>query len=173
MAISVYEQLNNMGLSIDRATLQQVSQSILKRAEQKNAQYNVDNARNFFQQRDLGVDLYNGKVAADTAKQIAMNNSGLQVQLNQNTLASINYLNSMAAQNVQKNVEGKMTVAVNEITLKEHTAPVTVFNTIVSQETAKDKNGSNPFYHGELLMGTSKKDENKDDAKAITTSVFA
>jgi len=173
MAISVYEQLNNMGLSIDRATLQQVSQSILKRAEQKNAQYNVDNARNFFQQRDLGLDLYNGKVEAATAKQIAMNNSGLQVQLNQNTLASIQYLNSMAAQNVQKNVEGKMTVAVNEITTKEQTAPVTAFNTIVSQETAKDKKGSNPFYHGELLMGASKKDENKDDAKAITTSVFA
>lgn len=173
MAISVYEQLNNMGLSIDRATLQQVSQSILKRASQKNAQYNVDNARNFFQQRDLGVDLYSGKVDSATAKQIALTNSGLQVQLNQNTLKSIQYLNSMAAQNVQKNVEGKMTVAVNEIIVKEQSTPVTAFNGIVSQETSKDKNGSNPFYHGELLMGGSKKEDNSDDSKAITTSVFA
>ena len=44
MAISVYEQLNNMGLSIDRKTLQQVSKSILQRAEQKNSQYNVESA---------------------------------------------------------------------------------------------------------------------------------
>ena len=171
MAIGVYEQLNNMGLSIDRTTLQQVSQSILKRAEQKNSQYNVENARNFFQQRDLGVDLYNGKVDSATAKQIALNNSGLQVQLNQNTLASIQYLNSMAAQ-TQKNVEGKMTVAVNEITIKEQQTPTTVFNSIISQETSKDKNGSNPFYHGEFLMKGSKKDEQKDDKNVITTSVF-
>lgn len=172
MAISVYEQLNNMGLSIDRATLQQVSQSILKRAEQKNAQYNVDTARNFFQQRDLGVDLYNGKVDPSTAKQIALNNSGLQVQLSQNTMASINYLNAMAAQNIQKSTESKLTTVVNEITLKEQAAPVTTLNRIVSQETAKDKNGSNPFYHGELLMNNSKKEEPVDETKAVTTSVF-
>ena len=173
MAISVYEQLNNMGLSIDRTTLQQVSQSILKRAEQKNSQYNVENAQRFFQKQDIGLDLYNGKVDTNLAKQIAMNNSGLQVQLNQNTLASIQYLNSMAAQSTQKNVNGKMTIAVNEITVKEQQTPVTVFNGIVSQETSKDKNGSNPFYHGELLMGGTKKDENKDDKGAITKSVFS
>ena len=173
MAISVYEQLNTMGLNIDRATLQQVSQSILKRAEQKNTQYNVDTARNFFQQRDLGVDLYSGKVDSATAKQIAMTNSGFDVQLNQNTLNSIKYLNSMAAQNIQKNVEGKMTVTVNEITIKEQQAPVTAFNSIVSQGTAKDKNGSNPFYHGELLMKDRKKEETTEDVRAITTSVFA
>ena len=175
MAISVYEQLNNMGLSIDRTTLQQVSQSILNRAAQKNAQYNVENAAKYFQQRDIGVDLYNGKVDPAMAKQIALTNSGLQIQLNQNTIKSIQYLNSMAAQNQQKNVEGKMTISVNEITLKEQNTPVTAFGGIVSQETSKDKNGSNPFYHGELLMnnGTKKDDKGGDDAKAITTSVFA
>lgn len=175
MAISVYEQLNNMGLNIDRTTLQQVSQSILTRAAQKNAHYNVENAVNFFQPRDLGVDLYNGKVDPATAKQIALTNSGLQIQLNQNTINSIQYLNSMAAQNLQKNVEGKMTISVNEITVKEQNTPHTVFGGLVSQETAKDKNGSNPFYHGELLMNNgAKKDENKgDDVRAITTSVFA
>ena len=74
MAISVYEQLNNMGLNIDRATLQQVSQAILKRADQKNSQYNVNTVQNFFQQRDLGVDLYSNKVDLNLSKQVAMNN---------------------------------------------------------------------------------------------------
>ena len=62
MSISVYEQLNNMGLNIDRTTLQQVSQSILKRAEEKNSQYKVDNAQNYFQKRDIGVDMYNANI---------------------------------------------------------------------------------------------------------------
>ena len=90
MSISVYEKLNNMGLNIDRATLQQVSQSILKRAEEKNSQYKVDEAQNFFQKRDVGLDMYNAKVDIKLANQVALNNSGLQIQLNQDTLAKIN-----------------------------------------------------------------------------------
>ena len=62
-----------------------------------------------------------------------MNNSGLQIQLNQEVLQSIQYLNTKAAQNVQKNVEGKITVALNEgvgNTSKTEAAPK--FNSIIS-----------------------------------------
>ena len=170
MAINVTEQLNSMGLNIDRATLQQVSQSILKRAEQKNSQYNVDNAQSFFQKRDIGVDLYNGKTDLKVANQIALNNSGLQVQLSQDTLAKINYLNTAAAV-TQKYVDGKLTIAVNEIILKENKAPVNSNNRIVTNEATKDKNGSNPFYHGELLM-TDKSSGHQEDSERITTSIF-
>ena len=175
MSISVYEQLNNMGLNIDRATLQQVSQSILKRAEEKNSQYKVDESQNFFQKRDIGVDMYNAKVDIKLANQVALNNSGLQIQLNQDTLAKINYLNSMAAQNTQKNVDGKLTITVNEITLTETKKPVISTNRIVTNETAKDKNGSNPFYHGELLMSENKnlKEDSGGENRAITKSIFA
>lgn len=173
MAISVYEQLNNMGLSIDRKTIQQVSKSILQRAEQKNSQYNVESAKNYFQQRELGLSLYDGKVNTDVAKQIALNNSGLQVQLNQNAMASIQYLNAVAAQSNQQNTKANITIAVNEITAKEQPAQNTVINGITTQETAKDKNGSNPFYHGELLAkGAKQKDDNDDGNKAITSSIF-
>lgn len=174
MAINVSEQLNSMGLNIDRATLQQVSQSILKRAEEKNSQYKVDNAQSFFQKRDIGVDLYNAKVDIKVANQIALNNSGLQIQLNQETMAKINYLNTVAAQNAQKSVEGKITIAVNEITLNDSPKPVNNTNRIVAQETAKDKKGSNPFYNGELLMAekSANKEENADEKRAITTSIF-
>ena len=65
-------------------------------------------------------------------------------------------------------------IAVNEITLKEHSTPVNSNNRIVTNETAKDKNGSNPFYHGELLLSGQKgnKEEPVDEQKAITSSIF-
>ena len=162
MAISVYEQLNNMGLNIDRPTLQQVSQSILKRAEQKNSQYNVDTAQNYFQKRDIGVDMYNNKVDIKVANQIALNNSGLQIQLSQETMSKIYFLNTQAAQGVQHNVDGK-----------EQKNSVTSNNRIVTNESAKDKNGSNPFYHGELLMmKNTSKEETVDEQRVITSSIF-
>ncbi len=153
MALSVSQNLN---LGIDRATLQQVSQEILKRAAEKNSQYQTTGTENFFQTRDLGVDLYKGNVDTSLAKQIALNNSGLQIQLSQQAMDSIRALNTFAAQNVQKNVEGKMTVAVNEITVQEQKTATPKFNSLVSFGASKDKNGSSPSYHGELLMMTGR-----------------
>lgn len=161
--------VSQMNLGIDRATLQQVSQQILNRAAEKNSQYNVNTNTNFFQQRDLGIDLYKGNINSDVARQIAMNNSGLQIQLSQNALNAISALNSNAAQKVQQAVEGKMTVAVNETTVQEQKTPTPKFNSIISMATSKDKNGSNPFYRGELLMAHAAKKEEKTDE----TSIFA
>ena len=163
-------------LGIDTTTLKQVSNEILKRAAEKNSQYNTVSAQsNFVGIRNLDIDLYKGNVDINVARQVAMNNSGFQVTLNQETLSKINYLNSMAAQNVQKSVGGRITVSVNEITLNEQKTPVNTTSRIVSQETAKDKNGSNPFYHGELLMMNGKKqnEDTSDVQKVITTSIFA
>lgn len=164
MALSVSQNFN---LGIDRATLNQVSQEILKRAAEKNSQYKTADNVNFFQPRDLGIDLYNNKIDTNTQKQIALNNSGLQIQLSQEAMNAIQTLNTKAAQNVQKNVEGKMTVAVNEITVQEQKNPTPKFNSLVSMGTSKDKNGSNPFYHGELLMNGSKKEEKQEDKKSV------
>lgn len=164
MALSVSQNFN---LGIDRATLNQVSQEILKRAAEKNSQYKTTDNVNFFQPRDLGIDLYNNKIDTNTQKQIALNNSGLQIQLSQEAMNAIQTLNTKAAQNVQKNVEGKMTVAVNEITVQEQKNPTPKFNSLVSMGASKDKNGSNPFYHGELLMNGSKKEEKQEDKKSI------
>lgn len=174
MALSVSQNLN---LGIDRATLQQVSQEILKRAADKNSQYKVSGNENFFQTRDLGLDLYKGNVDTSLAKQIALNNSGLQVQLSQQAMDSIKALNAFAAQNVQKNVEGKMTIAVNEITVQEQKITTPKFNSLISLAADKDKNGSSPSYHGELLMMTGKnKSENSNNGESVTvntSSIFA
>ena len=81
MAMNVNAQYK---LGIDRSTLQQVSQEILKRAAEKNSQYNTDSSRvnNIFRPADIGIDLYQGNVDTKIAKQVALNNSGLQIQLN-------------------------------------------------------------------------------------------
>ncbi len=165
MALSVSQNYYNLG--IDKATLNQVSQEILKRAAEKNSQYKTAGNYNFFQPRDLGIDLYNNKIDTNMQKQIALNNSGLQIQLSQEAMNAIYTLNTKAAQNVQKNVEGKMTIAVNEITVQEQKNPTPKFNSLISLAASKDKNGSNPFYHGELLMNNSKKEEKQDDKQTI------
>ena len=144
---------------IDTSVLKEVSAEILKRAHAKAA--NAGNVHTSFRTVDLGVDLYQGKVDSQVARQVAMNNSGLQVQLNQNVLNSIQFLNSQAAQKIQKNVEGKIAFAVYEGTDVQKAAEMPKFNSIISFGTAKDKQGSNPFYHGELLAG--KKEDKKEE----------
>lgn len=148
---------------IDTSVLKQVSQEILKRANAKNADFNVNSTFKTASQtrQELGLNLYNGSVDTNVARQIALNNSGLQIQLNQNVLDSIKYLNTQAAQRNANNLEGRMTVDVNEVTVKV-VAPEnpTLTQGIVSFATDKDKSGSQTPYRGELL-NVEKKDEQK------------
>ena len=148
----------NFKTGIDASVLKEVSAEILKRAHAKT---NSGNVHSSLRKVDLGVDLYQGKVDTQIARQVAMNNSGLQIQLNQNVLDSIQFLNSQAAQKIQKNVEGKLAFAVYEGTDVQKAAEMPKFNSIISFGTAKDKQGSNPFYHGELLNG--KKEDKQEE----------
>lgn len=77
MEMSVYN--SNYKLGIDTSVLKQVSAEILKRAEAKNSQYNTSSFNSVLKNTDIGVDLYKGQVDSTTAKQIALNNSGLQI----------------------------------------------------------------------------------------------
>lgn len=151
----------NFKTGIDTSMLKEVSAEILKRAQAK--AMNAQSAQSAFKTTDLGLDLYQGKVDAKTARQVAMNNSGLQIQLNQNVLNSIQFLNTQAAQKVQKNVEGKIAFSVYEGTDVQKAAETPKFNSIVSFGTAKDKQGSNPFYHGELLAQNGKKEDKHEE----------
>ena len=116
MSFDVSAKLNG----IDRNVLKEVSQEILKRANAKNSDFNVQSSFKTAAQarQELGLNLYNGSVDANTARQIALNNSGLQIQLNQNVLDSIKYLNTQAAQRNSNNLEGRLTADINEITTK-------------------------------------------------------
>ncbi len=161
MSFDVSAKLNG----IDRNVLKEVSQEILKRANAKNTEFNVHSSFKTTSQarQELGLNLYNGSVDANTARQIAMNNSGLQIQLNQNVLDSIKYLNTQAAQRNSNNVEGRLTFEVNEITTKVVSPEnPTLTQGILSFATDKDKNGSQTPYRGEFLA-MDKKDEQKVD----------
>ena len=153
----------NFRTGIDTSILKEVSAEILKRAQAKAMNAQTGSVRTAFKAADLGLDLYQGRVDSATARQVAMNNSGMQIQLNQNVLDSIKFLNSQAAQNVQKNVEGKIAFSVYEGADVQKAAEAPKFNSIVSFSTAKDKKGSNPFYHGELLANGHKKEEKRED----------
>lgn len=149
----------NLRTGIDASVLKEVSAEILKRAQAKTVQ-NVQ--QSILTPAEIGVDLYQGKVDNATARQIAMNNSGLQIQLNQNVLDSIKFLNSQAAQQMTKNIEGKLAFAVYEGVEAQKAAETPKQNSIVSFATSKDKQGSNPFYHGELLNNGAKEGKNEE-----------
>ena len=163
---------------IDKSMLKEVSQEILRRAEQKSSQYsNVSSSQNITLAKpaELGVDLYNGKVDTQVQKQIAMNNT-LQIQLNTETLKSIQFLNSQAA--ISSKIDGKYMPQVNASAIapevqKAAETNKTQFMSIITSETAKDKNGSNPFYGGELLMNNNNPEHKKEETKKELKSIFA
>ncbi|MBE7713060.1 MAG: hypothetical protein E7Z87_04890 [Cyanobacteria bacterium SIG26] len=171
MSLNVnYNSLYKNG--IDTSILKDVSQEILRRAAQKNAHYtnsaSVHQVNAPAKPLELGIDLYQGKVDTNVQRQIAMNNT-LQFQLNESTINSIQYLNSQAA--VVKKVDGKFMPIVNEAieTQKVNETNASQFVQIFTAATAKDKDGSNPFYNGELLAKKSKKEEQNesDSLKSI------
>lgn len=162
---------------IDTSILKEVSQEILRRAAQKNTQYtnSVANTHtvSFAKPVELGIDLYQGKIDVNVQKQIAMNNS-FQFQFSQATLNSIQYLNSQAA--IAKRNDGKYMPTVNEVVTETQKASETTgtsqFISIFAASTAKDKDGSNPFYHGELLMGGKSGKEETSSSDSLK-SIFA
>lgn len=175
MSLNVnYSSLYKKGL--DTSILKDVSQEILRRAAQKSSQYtnstSAIQSTSFAKPVELGVDLYQGKVDTGVQKQIAMNNS-LQFEFNQTTLNSIQYLNSQAA--VSKKLDGKYMPTVNEVVTEAQKATETNsashFISIFTAAASKDKEGSNPFYNGELLMNNSKKEEKKETESL--KSIFA
>lgn len=176
MSLNVnYTSLYNNG--IDKSMLKEVSQEILNRASQKSANYqnniSVNSQINSIAKPvELGIDLYNGKIDVQAQKQIALNNT-LQFQLNTETLKSIQFLNSQAA--ISSKIDGKYMPNVNANAIVPEAQKVSDTNksqfvSIFTSETAKDKNGSNPFYGGELLMNgdkPSKEEKTKNELKSI------
>ena len=171
MSLNVnYTSLYQKG--IDASMLKEVSKEILTRAAQKNAQYSNSQLVSNAKPVELGVDLYQGKVDVNTQKQVAIN-SALQFQLNTEALKSIQFLNSQAA--VAQRVEGKIAPAVNEVvTETQKTADnKSQYTQIYTVATSKDRDGSNPFYNGELLMNNKSKEEKQKQNSDSLKSIFA
>ncbi|MFA7658831.1 MAG: hypothetical protein WCY19_05300 [Candidatus Gastranaerophilaceae bacterium] len=160
MSLSVsYNQ--NIRNGIDAAALKEVTQQIFQRANSKPADLSsLDLTK--FNRASLGTDLYSGKIDADTARQISMANSGIQVSLSENALNSLKYLSGEASKSIFKSVDGKITLAENqEVYKNQKSFELPTFGRLT--ETAdldSDRRGSNPFYKGELL--NAKKEEKEE-----------
>lgn len=159
MSLDVSAKLNN----VDRSILKQVSLEILKRANANNKEVNFDanTALSKLQapKGDLGLNLYNKSVDLNVAKQVALNNSGLQINLNQTAMAAIQALNTHAAvKATTPAADGRVTFSVNEgVNVVVSPENPSIFQGILSFATDKDKNGSETPYRGEFLQ--IKKDE--------------
>lgn len=166
MSLSVsYNQ--NYTSGIDTASLKEVASQIFQRANSKASDVSsldlgkVDYTK--FNRPSLGVDLYSGRVDAATARQVAVTSLGMDVKLSNNALDSLKYLNGEASKSIFKAVEGKISVAEPQEPLKvQKSFELPKFSQLVkTSDLGKDKNGSNPFYKGELLK-VQKKDENDE-----------
>ena len=152
MGINLYTANVNSSI-IDKSMIREVTENIFTRSEAKN---NVDIAQKFdlskFNRAEMGIDLYSNKVNSQQAIEISIRNAGLDVQLNQNFAANVQYLNTQAAlnnlQNYQRNIDGKMPMAPTaseKSEVKSNFSMPKTFALTSSAQTNKDKRGSNPF----------------------------
>ncbi|MEI8129508.1 MAG: hypothetical protein WCG95_07835 [bacterium] len=150
----------NLVKGIDVASLKEVTQQIFQRANSQPTELsNLDLTK--FNRVTLGTDLYSGKVDVSTARQIAMTNSGMQVNLSTNAVNSLKYLSSEASKSIFKNVDGKINIATTQdITTRKNTVALPTFGQLIeTADLGSDKRGSNPFYKGELLNATKKEEK--------------
>lgn len=166
MSLSVsYNQINS---GIDTAALREVTKNIFQRANAQNSVLAKADLTKF-NRVTIGTDLYSGKVDASTANQIAMTKTGMQVNLSENALNCLKYLNSEASKSIFKAVDGKIAVPeTKEITEKQNVVKLPTFGKLV--ETAdldSNKNGSNPFYRGELLNIKKEEEASKEESLNI------
>lgn len=142
--------LNTNRNYIDVSSVNEVAKQIFTKAD--NQTFDVASADlTKFRRPEIGVDLYSHRTDIDTTRQIAVRSAGLDINLNENFVANVQYLNAMAAQNVNKvakNVEGKLAAPVAEGEKAETQNIFALPGSIEltnSKNLDKDKRGSNPF----------------------------
>lgn len=158
--------LNTNRNYIDTAAIGEITKQIFTKADTKTVDLNtVDLSK--FRRPEVGIDLYSQRTNMDTAKFVAVRNAGLDINLNQNFIANVQYLNTMAAMGnnkIQKNVEGKVASPVAENEKSEIKTVSTLPGAIEltqSRTLDKDKRGSNPFSFNS--MNTNKGKEQQEE----------
>ena len=99
--------------------------------------------------------MYSNKVNSEKAIEISKNNAGLDLRLNENFIANIQYLNTQAAKVMaEKNakvMDGKVQITTEEVDkerMKNNFEIEQMLELVSSNKSNKDKKGSNPFYMG-------------------------
>ncbi len=159
--------LNTNRNYIDTTSVKEVARQIFQNADSKNFDINNTVDLSKFRRPEVGIDLYSQRTNIDTSRQVAVRNAGLDINLNENFIANVQYLNAQAAQGtnkVQKNVEGKLIAPVAEGDKSEirnvFNLPGTI-ETGKSKTLDKDKRGSNPFSF--YSMNSSKGKEQQEN----------
>ena len=140
--VSYFNQQKQSYKGIDSKNLKSTAKEILEKSQAKTVEVLP---------RRVDIDLYNGEIDAMTAKNLAMTNSGLQVKLNSNLETAIRFLKTKAAESRKSSV---------------------MSNVISINSAKKDKQGSNPFYNGEIVEFNNDEIENlkKEDFLFITVA---
>lgn len=178
MGIDLTSKLNNFDTRlIDTQSINETSNRIFVNAQSKTFEAsNFDFSK--FKRADLGLEVYTRQINAEKAMQIAVRQSGLDINLTQNFAANVKYLNTQAAINLNndmsKNVmTGKVHVQVNNTEADNSREVVAlpkssnIFN-IASLD--KDKTGSDGTSY--FKQNTKNEgQESKEDSKSL--SIFA
>lgn len=143
---------------VDAAALKDVTKQIFERANSQNSSSsvlaNADLTK--FNRVSLGTSLYD--VKASKSAEIAMVNSGINVNLSEKAIQSLRYLNNQASKSIFNVVEGKVTLPVQTAEHKDNVVKLPTFGRLVETvDMAADKKGSNPFFNGQA--NDSKKEE--------------
>ena len=115
MAIDLTSKVNNFDTrSIDTQNMNEVANRIFVNAQNKTVDLSkIDLTK--FKRVDLGLEVYGRKISVEKATQIAVRQSGLDIQLTQNFASNVKYLNTQAALGVNKDMSK------NVMTGKVHT----------------------------------------------------
>ena len=178
MGIDLTSKLNNFDMRlIDTQSVNETSNRIFVNAQNKSIDLsNFDLSR--FKRVDLGLEVYTRQINAEKATQIAIRQSGLDINLTQKFAANIKYLNTQAAINrnsdMSKNLmTGKIHTQVN-VTEADNTREVFALpksgNIFDIASMNKDKQGSDgTAYFKQNPKGEGQ--ESKEDSTSL--SIFA
>ena len=118
MGIDLTSKVNNFDTRlIDTNNINEVSNRIFVNAQNKSIDMsNFDLSK--FKRVDLGLEVYTRQISAERATQIAVRQSGLDINLTQNFAANVKYLNTQAALSLNKDMSknimsGKVHTQVN------------------------------------------------------------
>lgn len=165
---------------IDTQSVNEVARQIFTNAESKavpsSQSFDITQADlSKFRRPEVGLDLYNAKNSIETTKQVAIRNAGLDINLNANFVANVQYLNTQAAQGttkISKNVEGKLAAPITEGESAQSREVVALPKSVElnnSKSLDKDKRGSNPF----SFLAMNAKSEGKETKEEQSINIFA
>ncbi len=162
---------------VDTQSINEIAKQIFANAETKSQAFELTSTDlSKFRRPEVGIDLYNSKNNIDVTKQIAIRNAGLDINLNANFIANVQYLNAQAAQGTQKvnrAVEGKLIAPVAEGEAAQTREVVALPKSVElnnSKSLDKDKRGSNPFSF--FAMNTKKDNQQPAEAEK-NINIFA